>query len=494
MKAGRVKWLACALASCATLAALPAPAGAQVAPRIVGGQTTTTNTYPWQAALVLDSTFGLNDFQGQFCGGSLITPRIVQTAAHCVHDTDPDSPPPDPGGDGTDKMDPNDLDIVLGKTTLTAAGGERRDVQKIYEDPSFSPISLENDFAWIVLSAASGQTPIKVAGAGETALWQPGRLTQTSGWGTTSEAGPSSNTLRVVTVPTISDTVCGQPSIYGSEFDAMTMVCAGLLGGGVDSCQGDSGGPLQAPAANTGGDPPFRLVGIVSWGFGCARPNAPGVYSRLADYAGGIQAKIDDIETLEMLPDAGAVTGAGATPPPLTNDAFATPQVISAGSSVIANNLDATAEGGEPAHGGAAGGHSVWYSWTAPSAGMATVSLCGSNFDTTLGVYTGDAVNALTVVAGNDDACGASSQSTFTVTAGTNYRIAVDGFVGDTGAFRLALSHVPDPPPPPQVNPPVQTVPPPPTVQPRSDPFAKCRKIRSKRKRKKCIRRVRATL
>ncbi len=274
-----MKRFLCGVAACVPLIVLPAQAGAQLAPRIVGGHTTSVSAYPWQAALVYDSRFGLNDFQGQFCGGSLITPRIVQTAAHCVHDHDPDGPT-------SSAKDTNDLDVVLGKSTLTSPGGERRDVQAIYESdaPAYDPLTLENDFAWIVLTAASAQTPIKVAGAGETALWDPGRLTETSGWGTTSEGGISSNTLQAVTVPIIADSVCGLPSIYGSDFDAASMVCAGLLGGGVDSCQGDSGGPLQAPAANTGADPPYRLVGAVSWGVGCARSNAPGVYTRLAAF------------------------------------------------------------------------------------------------------------------------------------------------------------------------------------------------------------------
>ena len=433
-----------ALAACLwvmALGALPGQASGQVGPRIVGGTPTSTTAYPWQAALVYDSRFGLNDFQGQFCGGSLITPQIVQTAAHCVHDRDPDGP-------ATSAKDINDLDVVLGKTTLTAAGGERRDVKAIYEAdaPAFNSLTLENDFAWIVLTAPSAQTPIKIAGAGEEDVWEPGRLPTTSGWGTTSSGGTRSDVLLDVTVPIISDQICGQPGIYGSDFDEMSMVCAGLLGGGVDSCQGDSGGPLQAPAADTDPDPPFRLVGVVSWGDGCAAPNAPGVYSRVADHP--IQAKVDSIETLESLPEAGPVTGTGATPPALTNDDLAAAQPIGAGTTLIANNLAATEEAGEPEHGGAQGGHSVWYSWTASQSGVATVSLCGSNFDTLLGVFTGSAVNALTTLAGSDDACGDSSQSSFTAVAGTTYRIAVDGFLGEEGAFRLSLSLLPDLPAP----------------------------------------------
>jgi secreted trypsin-like serine protease len=445
--------IAAASGAAVLLVAFTASAGAQVGPRIVGGTPTTVAEIPWQAALVYDSRFGLNDFQGQFCGGSLITARIVQTAAHCVEDRDPDGPL-------TDAKDIDDLDVVLGKSVLTGGGGERKDVQKIYIDPAYDDVTLESDFAWIVLTTASAQTPVKIAGPGETAVWQTGRLTATSGWGNTIQGGTKSDSLRVVTVPIISDGTCGQPAIYGMDFDAATMVCAGLLGGGVDSCQGDSGGPLHAPAANTAPDPPFRLVGVTSWGDGCAQANAPGVYGRLPDYdslGDDIQEKIDSIETLELITDGSEntlVTGTGATPPPPSNDSFATPEVIAPGTSLISNNLDATTEGGEPNHGGVSGGHSVWYSWTAAATGVATVSLCGSNMNTLLGVYTGTAVAALTPVVGNDDGCGSSSHASFNVTEGTNYRIAVDGFLGETGAFKLTLSFAPPPmvvpPPPPE--------------------------------------------
>ena len=87
-----------------------------------------------------------------------------------------------------------------------------------------------------------------------------------------------SDDLRAAQVPIIADSACGSGSVYGGRFDPSTMVCAGYLSGGVDACQGDSGGPLQSLLAAGG----FRLVGITSWGEGCAQPNAPGVYTRVA--------------------------------------------------------------------------------------------------------------------------------------------------------------------------------------------------------------------
>ena len=295
-------------------------------PRIVGGTTASTATYTWQAAIVLDETFNTNDLDGQFCGGSLIAPRIVITAGHCVYDTDPDcsaSPagagpclPGDfGGGDGTTRADPNDFNVVLGRDTLTSSAGEEKDIQAIYINPSFNPGTLENDVAFLVLATASAQTPIKLAGSDEGAVWEPGAPTETSGWGATSESGGGSDTLRGVTVPIVSDAVCGSGAVYGSDFKPGTMVCAGYLEGGKDSCYGDSGGPLQAPAQDDQGDL-YRLVGLTSWGFGCAQPNAPGVYARIgggSSLHNAVVSQVAEIESAQGLTPRNIV-GSGAQP------------------------------------------------------------------------------------------------------------------------------------------------------------------------------------
>ncbi len=127
-------------------------------------------------------------------------------------------------------------------------------------------------------------------------------------------------------------------------------------------------------------------------------------------------------------------------PPP--NDTFLSAAALAGPTpSATGTNVNATKETGEPNHGGNAGGKSVWWKWTAPSSGTVTLTTSGSNFDTLLGVYTGGAVNALTLVAGNDNSGpGLTSSVTFSATAGLVYALAVDGNGGAAGSIALALT------------------------------------------------------
>ena len=128
-----------------------------------------------------------------------------------------------------------------------------------------------------------------------------------------------------------------------------------------------------------------------------------------------------------------------------TNDNFVNLFTLSGSSaSAIGSNVFASKETGEPNHGNVPGGKSVWWSWTAPVSGNVTFSTAGSNFDTLLGVYTGSDVAGLSLIAGNDDSNNTlQSQVTFNAVAGTDYKIAVDGFgSGETasaGAIALNL-------------------------------------------------------
>jgi secreted trypsin-like serine protease len=309
---------------------VPASASAQrdgsVQPRVVGGSQASISQYPWQAAVVFDPSEGGNAHQRQFCGGSLLTSRIVITAGHCVFDTDPDCAysgistciPNDPGGDGTTRIDPGDVDVVLGRTTLsdTSQGAEIGVTGVAYQsnyDPDYQGDGVPRyDVGYLVLNSASAQPQIHIAGTDEAALWDPGSAVDISGWGGTNKCtfscGPTSDDLMAATVHVIDDQTCGSQSVYGSDFDPATMLCAGEMSGGKDTCAGDSGGPLEAPV----GGGVYRLVGITGWGDGCAQANAPGVYTRVAGptMASLIQSDVSSLEATYGLPAEGIFGGA----------------------------------------------------------------------------------------------------------------------------------------------------------------------------------------
>jgi PKD repeat protein len=158
-------------------------------------------------------------------------------------------------------------------------------------------------------------------------------------------------------------------------------------------------------------------------------PTTPGTYSATVT-AGNPTGR--DTRTISIV-----VIAATAVPP---NDNFANELPITGGfGTVMSSNVNATAETGEPPHWNGTY-RSIWYRWTAPSSGTAAINTSGSSFDTTLAVYTGSSIAALTNVARNDDAADVTSAVTFSATAGTTYHIAVDAYSGGYGAVRLNWS------------------------------------------------------
>jgi secreted trypsin-like serine protease len=291
-------------------------------PRIVGGESTTIEDWPWQVALACEpgsSPQCLGDgFQRQFCGGSLVAETIVVTAAHCVFD------------EGAAAFEPaSDFEVFTGRTDLSSSQGQEIDVLEIYyfldvmgtptvqaqsTDPNvdpelFNPETLTWDVAFLQLESTSSSQPIKVAGADETALWDPGRTAYISGWGDLeSGGGDFPDDLHAAEIEMIANPDCADS--YGDGFIPDTMVCAGFLEGGVDTCQGDSGGPLVVPIDGGG----FRLVGDTSWGIGCAFPALPGVYGRIADdpMRSALQTGIQSVSPLDDVVGSGAVPDTAA--------------------------------------------------------------------------------------------------------------------------------------------------------------------------------------
>lgn len=260
-----------------------------VTPKIIGGIESSTNEIPWQVYLNL--TFpGSAGGQTFICGGVLITPHVVLTAAHCIQN-------------GSALVSTENIQVWAGITSIYSANSTNAIVvDKRVRHPDFDPISFRNDIALLVLSepASAGAIPIQVANT-ETQKradnefengWvansdRPANLL-VSGWGSTDGSGTSSTLLMQTLLSGVPDPTCDvmwKSNINVSDYSIY--VCASspspLLGR--DSCFGDSGGPLVWQDPQAAGDRDFglRLIGLVSFGEGCAS-DLPGVYTEVASY------------------------------------------------------------------------------------------------------------------------------------------------------------------------------------------------------------------
>jgi trypsin len=233
----------------------------EVTPKIIGGEDTTIEENPFMVALTQPDGF-------QFCGGAIVAPTKILTAAHC-----------------TEGQDPANVKVVAGRTSLSGGGGTTANVTNIWVNPGFDGNTMVNDASVLTLDQPLSQAPIAVAGPGDEALYTAGANSTVYGWGVT-ESGNPSDTLKKVSVPVTADADC--TASYAEQFDPTSMVCAGLKEGGKDSCQGDSGGPLEGVAP----DGTRKVIGIVSWGQGCAEPNFYGVYGRVAAFHDELQGQI----------------------------------------------------------------------------------------------------------------------------------------------------------------------------------------------------------
>ncbi|UUU30681.1 serine protease [Streptomyces sp. CA-210063] len=240
-------------AAALAIASLQPVSAAQAAPApVVGGTRAAQGEFPFMVRLSMG------------CGGALYTQQIVLTAAHCVGATGNNT-------SYTATAGVVDLQNTSGRVQVRST--------KVYRAPGYNGDG--KDWALIKLATPINLPTLKIA---TTTAYNTGTFT-VAGWGAATEGGSQQRYMLKATVPFVSDATCRSYSGY-SGLIAGEEICAGLAAGGVDTCQGDSGGPMfRRDNANE-----WVQVGIVSWGIGCARPNAPGVYTEVSTFASQIAA------------------------------------------------------------------------------------------------------------------------------------------------------------------------------------------------------------
>ncbi|MCG7488028.1 serine protease [Vibrio sp. Of14-4] len=229
-----------------------------VSPRIVGGSPADKVDWPFMTYLKRSD--------GYSCGGSYIGGRYVLTAAHCVYG-----------------LSASDLSLYVGLYDLNDkdTSHSRLAATAYYMHPGYRDGGVDNDIAIIELENDIVAPKVNLASFSDANNLTTTDVFSVAGWGRLSENGFGPDQLHQVDIPFVDKATCQNiGKIYEDKWYYSDIgddaICAGLEDGGKDSCEGDSGGPLVIK--ENGG---YKQYGVVSWGDGCARDNAYGVYANV---------------------------------------------------------------------------------------------------------------------------------------------------------------------------------------------------------------------
>nr|XP_046266196.1 transmembrane protease serine 2 [Scatophagus argus]XP_046266197.1 transmembrane protease serine 2 [Scatophagus argus] len=235
--------------------------------RIVGGTEAVNGAWPWQVSLQINHQ--------HVCGGSIINPYWILSAAHCFQKYS------DPG-----LWMVHSGDVSLFKLSFSTG----KKVKKIVSHEGFNSINNDNDIALLKLKTpltfTSTVKPVCLPNTGVDL--SAGHQAWVTGWGALRSSGSSPDILNQAQVTIYSRETCNSPQVLDGDI-TKAMFCAGKLQGGVDTCQGDSGGPLVVNEGNV-----WWLAGDTSWGIGCALRNKPGVYGNVTYFLSWINEQMQD--------------------------------------------------------------------------------------------------------------------------------------------------------------------------------------------------------